>query len=35
VTELFNIQEKQDAQMQKMHSAIDVLLESDKDNIKS
>lgn len=35
VTELFNIQEKQDIQMQKMHNAIDVLLESDKDNIKS
>lgn len=35
VTELFSIQQRQDGEMGEMHSAIDILLESDKDNIKS
>ncbi len=35
VAELFNIQQQQEEEMGEMHNAIDILLESDKDNIKS
>ena len=35
VSELFEIQKDQDERMNEMHTAIDILLESDKDNIKS